>query len=144
MKLLTGFILFCSISNAFACTDFSGRYLDQENNQYSVAQSGCESLSIINDEGSFTAIADGQFRVSSESDEARVLTAITFSGSDLVMDNHLEFKFSLPPEVPVEVIPVRLLSIYRKVGNGDVAVTTSAYNLNGQFLGIESTTHQKL
>ena len=35
-------------------------------------------------------------------------------------------------------------SIYSKLVNGDVSITTTAYNMNGQILGIETGIHQKL
>ncbi len=144
MKTLIGLSLVLFSNIALACTDFTGTYLDQERETYSVAQNGCESLTLTNNEGSFNVLADGQLRVTNESEEATIMTAVSFSGRDLIMDNHLQFKVSLPPEIPVEVIPVRMYSIYSKLPNGNVSITTTAYNLNGQVLGIETAIHQKL
>lgn len=144
MKIMLTIALSLFTSLAFACTDFTGTYRDQEYKVYSVNQAGCSSIVLNNDEGTFSAKADGQFRVSSEDQHARVLTAILFSGKDLIMDHHVELKVALPPEVPVEIIPVRIYSIYGKLGNGDLGVTTTVYNANGQVLSVESSQHQKL
>ena len=144
MKSLIGLSVFLFSTVSLACTNFSGSYLDLDRETYTVSQNGCESLTLTTDEGTFTALADGVLRVSNESEEATILTAVSFSGKDLIMDNHLQLKVSLPPEIPVEVIPVRMYSIYSKLVNGDVSITTTAYNLNGQILGIETGIHQKL
>ncbi len=144
MKVLLTLTLSIYASMALACTDFTGTYRDQEFKVYSVLQSGCSSIVLNNDEGTFGAQADGILRVSSEDQQARVLTAISFSGKDLIMDHHIELKVALPPEVPADIIPGRIYSIYGKLGNGDLGVTTTVYNLNGQVLSVESSHHQKI
>ncbi len=143
MKSLIGLSAFLFSTISFACTNFSGTYMDLEREIYSVTQNGCESLTVTSEEGTFTALADGVLRVSTDSEEATIMTAVSFSGKDLIMDNYLQFKVSLPPEIPAEVIPVRMYSIYSKLVNGDVSITTTAYNMNGQVLGIETGIHQK-
>jgi len=144
MKVLLVLTLSLVTSLAMACTDFTGTYRDQEDKVYSVSQSGCNSLVLNNDAGTFSAQADGKYRISSEDQQARVLTAISFSKKDLIIDHQIELKVALPPEVPTEIIPGRIYTLFGKLGNGDLGVTTTVYNLNGQVLSIESTHHQKL
>lgn len=144
MKVLLGLALSLFASVSLACTDFTGTYKDQESETYSVEQTGCTSIVLNSNEGTFTTLADGQFRISSEDQQARVLTAVLFSGKDLIMDHHLELKVALPAEIPVEIIPARIYAIYSKLSNGNIAITTTVYNINGQVLGVESSQHQKL
>ena len=144
MKSLIGLSVFLFSTVSLACTNFSGTYLNLERKTYTVAQNGCESLSLESDDGIFTALTDGVLRASSESDDSTIFTAISFSGKDLIVDNHLHLKVQLPPEIPADVIPVRMYSIYSKLFNGDISITTTAYNMNGQVLGIETGIHQKL
>lgn len=144
MKLLIAlcFSLFASVT--MACTDFTGNYRNQQNEVYSLQQSGCASVAIIDNEGTNTIIADGQFRLTEETDEVRILTAASFVGANFTLDHRIEYKMPLPPEVPTEAIPVKMIVIYVKDTAGNIIETTTLYNSLERVLATMTSRHQKI
>lgn len=129
---------------AMACTDFSGRYRDEDSALYTVSQSGCASITVSSSTGEGTIITDGQFRITDEDEQVRVYTAASFIGVTLTIENRLEFKVPLPPEIPADSIPVKIILVYSKDSAGNLLITTTLYNSNGQVLGSESSTHPRV
>jgi hypothetical protein len=59
MKCLIALSTFIICSVSFACTNFSGTYYFQENNQTSqIVQSGCEKITMISPDLTMTVVAD--------------------------------------------------------------------------------------
>ncbi len=141
-KLLFALCLSLFTTAAMACTDFSGSYRGEEG-IYSVTQSGCSNVTISDSSGSSTLITDGNFRVTEDSPEVRVYTAATFVGNNLTLENRIEYKIALPPEVPVDAIPARIVIVIVKDSAGGLVQTMTFYNSKGQVLGSESSTHPR-
>lgn len=142
-KLLFALCLSVFTSAAMACTNFAGNYRGEEG-VYTVSQSACASVTISDSSGSGTIITDGQFRVSEDNEEARILTAASFVGTNLTIDNRVEYKVPLPPEVPADAIPARIVIVIVKNSAGGLVQTVTIYNSKGQVLGSESSTHPKV
>lgn len=139
MKLLLIGILLLFSNQSFACTDFSGKYLDDDSNPYSIFQSGCNSFKLA----SAIYITDGNFRVKEESSAIKIMTASTFIEDYLQIENILEYKIPFPPEMPTELIPVRYVSLYTIGWLGNLAIDTTVYNKNGDVISSENTIHKK-
>lgn len=144
MKLLLALSLSLFASVSMACTDFSGSYRDEASNTYTVAQQACYSVTVNNQEGSQTIIADGVYRVTEEDDSVRITSAASFTGADLVIDGRIEYKVALPPEVPTELIPVRAVTTYSLDSAGNLVTSVVVYNSNNQSIGQATQTHQKI
>ncbi len=143
MKLLLALCLSLSTSVALACTDFSGKYKNEQE-VYTVSQNACASITVTTSEGSGTVITDGQFRLSEQNDDVRIYTAAAFIGNNLTLDHRVEYIQPLPPEVPPTSIPVKMLEVYTKDARGNVVFTTTVYNSAGGVLGSMTSVHQKI
>ncbi len=144
MKVLLALCLSLFTSAALACTDFTGRYKNEQNEIYTVAQSACASLTVTNSEGTQTIITDGQYRLFDENEDVRILTAATFVGANLTLDHRFEYKRPLPPEVPPSAIPLKMLDVYVKDARGNVILTTTIFNSAGGVLASMTSLHQKI
>jgi hypothetical protein len=144
MKLLwaLSFALFTSAS--MACTNFSGTYIDDQTKTYTVTQSACESVVVVSSEGSETIIADGVYRVTSEDEQVRITSAANFIGENLTIDGKVEYKTPLPPEVPADKIPARVVEVYTLDSAGNLVMQLSVLNLNNQTITSSTITHQKI
>nr|BDT26810.1 hypothetical protein BHI3_02760 [Bacteriovorax sp. HI3] len=131
-------------SAAFACTDFTGRYKNEQNEIYTVSQSACASVTVTGSDGSDTIITDGQFRLSEENEDVRVFTAAAFIGVNLTLNHRIEYKKPLPPEVPPTAIPVKILEVYVKDARGNVVLTTTIFNSTGGVLASMTSLHQRI
>lgn len=141
--LALGFSLFATVS--MACTDFSGAYRSQEDGDvYTLQQSGCESITSNSSDGTSTIITDGQYRLNEEDENVRILTAATFIGANLTLDSKIEYKQPLPSEIPVEMIPAKVVMIAVKDSAGNLVTTTTIYNSTNQVLATSTQTDQKI
>ena len=129
---------------AMACTDFSGSYRDEEQKTYSIKQSRCASVTLTSDEGSASIQADGKFRVTDESDEVKVTTAASFVGTNFTLDSRISYKIEIPPQVPTELIPVKILTIYTKDTSGNLVIQTQVLNSDNDLLGDDTVTNEKI
>jgi hypothetical protein len=136
--LLIGFLLSFSCMS-LACTDFSGNYMDDDSNAYSIVQSACGSFIIA----STTYIADGKFRPKEETSSIKITIASTFIEDYLQVENILEYKTSFPPEMPLELIPAKFVTLYTIGWMGNLAIDTTVYNKNGDVISSENTIHQR-
>lgn len=144
MKLFLVLCFSMFASAAMACTDFSGAYRNGEGVKTQIQQSGCANVTFTTVEGSGTLITDGQFRVSQDDAEVRVLTSAAFVGSTLNLEGKIEYKQSMPPEVPAEAIPTRFSLVYSKTNSGDVLAVMSAYNSQNQVIYSVTDSYSKL
>ncbi|MBC7428057.1 MAG: hypothetical protein H7336_05570 [Bacteriovorax sp.] len=144
MKLLLAlsFSLFASAS--MACTDFSGTYRDESSATYNVSQSGCATVTVNSSEGTETIIADGQYRVTSEDEQVRVTSAATFVGANLTIDGIVEYKVTLPPQVPADKIPARVVTIYTLDSAGNLVMNLSVLNSSNQVIAQGTMTQQRI
>lgn len=139
MKLLLPLFLFSFSSITMACTDFSGNYLDDDSNPYAIIQDGCNSFKIA----STAYIADGKFRIKEESAAIKIITASTFIEDYLQIENILEYKIPFPPEMPLELIPAKYITLYTIGWSENLAIDTTVYNINGDVISSENTIHKK-
>lgn len=144
MKLLLALSLSLFATVSMACTDFTGSYRDEDSQAYTVAQSGCSSVTVNDQEGTTIVIADGQYRVTEETDEVIILSAANFIGATLTVNGKMEYKIPFPPEVPTDMIPVRSVSVYTLDSAGNLVIDTSVFNSNNQVLVQSTQTHQKI
>lgn len=145
MKFLLAICISMFATAAIACTDFSGRYRDEELEVYTIEQSGCSSVTYIEDSGErSTFLVDGQYRLSDEDDEVRVYTAANFVGPTIVFDSKMEYKQPFPDDVPEEAIPRTSKLIYFKDANGNLVNVIYVYNSAGTIIGSATTTHPKV
>lgn len=144
MKVLLALCLSLFASAALACTDFTGKYKNEQNEIYTVSQSACASVTVTGTEGAGTVITDGQFRLSEENEDVKVLTAAAFIGANLTLDHRIQYKKPLPPEVPPTSIPVKILEVYVKDARGNVVLTTTIFNSTGGVLASMTSLHQKI
>ena len=68
MKSLVLLSLAIFTSAAFACTDFSGNYMDELSNNFTITQNACKSLQFISSELTMNIIVDGKEHLVSEFD----------------------------------------------------------------------------
>ena len=144
MKLLLAICLSMFASLAMACTDFTGNYRNGEGVDTQIKQSGCSSVTFTGNEGAGTLVTDGQYRMSQDDAEVRVMTAASFVGAALNIEGKLEYKQSFPPEVPTQYIARRFTMIYTKTTSGDVVGTSSVYNSENQVIFSQADTFKKL
>lgn len=144
MKLLFALCISMFASVAMACTDFSGNYRNGEGQTTQIKQSGCASVSFTNSEGAGTFITDGQFRVTQDDAEIRVLSAAVFVGAALNIEGKLEYKQPIPPEMPSQYIPRKVMVVYTKTASGDVVGVSSIYNSENQVISSQTDTYSKL
>lgn len=141
--LALGLSLFATVS--MACTDFTGSYRSQQDNDvYTLEQSGCASITANNSEGTSTIITDGQYRLNDQDENVRVMTAATFVDANLTLDSKIEYKQPLPSEIPVEMIPTKVVMILVKDSAGNIVTTSSVYNSTNQVLATSTQTDQKI
>lgn len=133
-------ILLIFASASFACTDFTGNYLDDDSNTYSIVQSGCESFTLAGNSN----IADGQFRTQQETATIKISTAASFIDYYLQVENIVDYKNPFPPEMPVEMIPAKYVTLYTVDWKGNLAIDTTVYNSKNDVISSENTIHQKL
>ena len=144
MKLLLAICFSMFASVAMACTDFTGDYKNAEGTNTQIKQSGCTSVTFTNIEGAGTLVTDGQYRVSQDDAEVRVMTAASFVGAALNIEGRLEYKQSFPPEVPTQYIARRFTMVYTKTASGDVVGTSSVYNSENQVIFSQTDSYKKL
>ncbi len=144
MKLLLALSLSLFAFSSMACTDFSGSYTDEFSDAYKVSQNACASFSVSSDTEIYSIMTDGKFRVTEENDEARISSAASFSGANLIVEGKIEYKVALPPEVPTELIPVRVVTVYSLDKLGNLVLVTTIYNSKNQIIEQETQTHQKI
>lgn len=144
MKLLLVLCFSMFASVAMACTDFSGSYRNGEGVNTQIQQSGCVSVTFSSADGSGTLITDGQFRVSQDDAEVRVLTSAAFVGATLNLEGKLEYKQPVPPEMPTEYIATRFSMVYSKSNSGDVVAVMSVYNSQNQVIYSLTDSYSKL
>lgn len=144
MKILLTLTLSFFTSAVMACTDFSGSYKDEVASVYSVVQSGCSTVMVNNNEGTETIIADGQFRVTEENAEVRISSAANFIGDNLTIEGRIEYLIALPPEVPVELIPVKFVTVYTLDSAGNLWMNFTIINSKDQVIGESATMHQRV
>lgn len=145
MKFLLALCLSMFATAAIACTDFSGRYRDEELEVYTIEQSGCSSVTYVEDNGErSTFIVDGQYRLSDEDDEVKVYTAANFVGVTIVFDSKMEYKQPFPDDVPEEAIPRTSKIIYSKDTNGNLVSIILIFNSAGTVIGSATTTHPRV
>lgn len=144
MKVLLALTLSLFATVSIACTDFTGSYKDEESQTYTVSQSGCATVTVNDQEGTETIIVDGQYRVTEETDEVRITSAANFVGAGLVIDGKIEYKIPFPPEMPVDMIPVKSVAVYTLDSAGNLVVNVVVYNASNQVLGESTQTHQKI
>lgn len=145
MKLLLAVCFSMFATAAMACTDFSGKYRDEEMEVYTIEQSGCESITYIEDDGDREVIlVDGQYRVSDEDDDVRILTAANFIDDNITFDSKIEYLKPLPPEVPEASIPRTSKLVYTKDASGNLVGVINVYNSAGGVVGTATTTHPKV
>lgn len=144
MKVLLALCLSLFTTAALACTDFTGRYKNEQNEIYSVSQSACASVTVTDSDGAQTILTDGQYRLSEENEDLRVLTAAAFVGLSLTLDHRFEYKKPFPPEVPPSAIPVKMVDVYVKDAYGNVILTTTLFNSAGGVLTSMTSVHQRL
>jgi hypothetical protein len=83
--VLLAFSLFSSVT--LACTDFSGKYVTNVNETYSLTQNGCKSIQFFDDTESVLMIIDGQeyfikeFDIQGEGDDQNINVKIYATGS---------------------------------------------------------------
>lgn len=139
-SFLFSLLSFSSIS--FACTDFSGRYLNDDTDnaiEYTIEQNRCESIKI----GSSDLIADGKFRTQVETSAIKISLASSFIDYYLQVENALEYKTPFPPGMPQDMIPAKYVTLYTIDWKGNLAIDTTTYNTNNEVISSENTVHQK-
>lgn len=144
MKLLLVLCFSMFASAAMACTDFSGNYRNGEGVSTAIQQSGCASVTFSGVDGSGTMITDGQFRVSQDDAEVRVLTSAAFIGETLTLEGKLEYKQPFPAEVPTESITTRFTLVFSKTTSGNVVAVSSFYNSQNQVIFSQADSYSKL
>lgn len=132
------FMIFSSVS--FACTDFTGHYLDDDSNPYSIVQSGCESFTLAGNSN----IADGQFRTQQETTAIKITSAASFIDYYLQVENIVHYKTSFPPEMPTDMIPAKYVTLYTIDWKGNLAIDTTVYNSKNDVISSENIIHQRL
>ncbi|MEA9356046.1 hypothetical protein SHI21_07535 [Bacteriovorax sp. PP10] len=140
MKFLMTFVLLTFASASFACTDFAGNYLDDDSNPYSIVQSGCESFTLAGKSN----IADGQFRTQQETAAIKISSAASFIDYYLQVENIVDYKTPFPPEMPLDMIPAKYVTLYTIDWKGNLAIDTTVYNNKNEVISSENTTHQRL
>lgn len=145
MKFLLAVCISMFATAAMACTDFTGKYRDDDMDVYTIEQSGCEQVTYVEDDGDReTFIIDGQYRVTDEEDGVRILTAGNFVDATLVFDSKIEYLQPLPPEVPETSIPRTTKLVYSLDASGNLVGTVTVYNSAGTVLATASQTHPKV
>lgn len=145
MKILLALCISMFATGAFACTDFSGKYINTELEVYTVEQSGCESVTYIEDDGDRKIyIADGEYRLTEDDEDIRIYTATNFIGDNITLDSKIEYKKPFPPEMPEASITRTSKLIYTKDADGNLIENFYIYNSEGVILGSATTTHPKV
>ncbi|MBC7713007.1 MAG: hypothetical protein H7177_06695 [Rhizobacter sp.] len=143
MKFLGVLAFALFTSTAMACTNFSGSYRDEQMGTYTVTQSGCETVTVNSSDGIETIIADGVYRLSSEDEQVRIMSAAMFVGANLTIDGKIEYKVPLP-QVPADKIPARVVTVYNLDSAGNLVMNFSVINSSNQVIANGTTTHQRI
>lgn len=88
-------------------------------------------------------LADGKFRVVEESDEMRVSVSSKFIGSNMTVEFRIEYLIKPSPQIPEDLIPTKILSIYTLDAAGNLKMTTTVYNKNDQVMTSDTTIDTK-
>jgi hypothetical protein len=118
----------------FACTDFSGKYLDEGmGDEYEIFQEKCETLTVKGGEDrhfGFSSVMDGKLRVTSLDNDAKVSASAMMSDSGDVLTIVYMFE-----GIKSSKQDVRLEMVCKKLENGDVDINMSVIDSEGRQSG---------
>jgi len=147
MKAIFALSLTVIVSSSYAatCTNFSGKYHNPAAKVFTIEKGSCDSFIQTEEDGSRTTIpADGQFRVTEENNEVKVLTAGKYVGENFMIESKIEYKVSIPSEYPSDSIPSRSTVIYSKDAKGNVQDSTTVFNSEGKTIGVQNSYYPKI
>jgi hypothetical protein len=139
MLVAIGLIL---TTQAFACPDLSGSYIDKNGESVVLAQTGCEQVSILSRPLSHTLILDNQFTVVQDDADVTAEGRGIFQADELILEVKVVYKKN--PGIPTIFLPVRAVNRYTLTPVGDLFEKSTIYNVKNGVLANTKTTYKKV
>ena len=130
MKLLIIALATLLSTSAFACTDFSGTFKDETGSVATFTQNGCDTLTVSQEQVSYTFINDGKSHLTLEQ-------AVVVNGQTVGNDKMYSTMSFVDGTLVVDVS-----EIYVAIPGGETQTqsthSVSSLNINGDLVSIET------
>lgn len=140
-KLVLVFGMFLS-TQAFACPDLSGSYVDKNGESVILSQKGCEQVSVLSRPLSHSLLLDNEYTVVQDDADVRALGRGVFQDEELVLEVRVTYKKN--PGIPGVFLPVRAVNKYTQTAAGDLFEKSTIYNARDGVLTNSKTTYKKV
>lgn len=128
-------------TQAFACPDLSGSYLDKNEESVILSQTGCEEVSILSKPITHTMLLNNEFTLVQEDKDLQAFGRGTFQGLEMVLEVKITYKRDMG--IPKILLPVKGINKYSHTANGDLLEKSTIYNAFNGVLSNTKTTYKK-
>ncbi len=129
-------------TQAFACPDLSGSYIDKNGESVILSQRGCEQVSVLSRPLSHSLILDNEYTVVQDDADVRAMGRGTFQAEELVLEVRVTYKRD--PGIPSMFLPVRAVNKYTQTATGDLFEKSTIYNAKDGVLTNTKTTYKRV
>ena len=139
-NLILAFGLILS-TQAFACPDLSGSYIDKNDESIILSQVGCEEVSILSKDISQSLLLNNEFTLVREDKDLQAFGRGTFQDLEMVVEVKILYKRDMG--IPKILLPVKGVNKYSHTANGDLLEKSTIYNVYNGVLSNTKTTYKK-
>ena len=139
-NLILAFGLILS-TQAFACPDLSGSYVDKNDESIILSQIGCEEVSILSKDISQSLLLNNEFTLVREDKDLQAFGRGTFQDLEMVVEVKILYKRDMG--IPKILLPVKGINKYSHTANGDLLEKSTIYNVYNGVLSNTKTTYKK-
>ena len=128
-------------TQAFACPDLSGTYVDKNDESLVISQTGCEEVSILSKPITHTLLLNNEFTLVQEDQDLQAFGRGTFQALEMVLEVKVLYKRDMG--IPKILLPVKGINKYSHTANGDLLEKSTIYNVYNGVLSNTKTTYKK-
>lgn len=141
MKKIILLITIAISTQAFACPDLSGSYLDKNDESIILSQRGCDEVSILSKPLTHTLLLNNEFTLVQEDQDLQAFGRGAFQGLEMVLEVKILYKRDMG--IPKILLPVKGINKYSHTANGDLLEKSTIYNVYNGVLSNTKTTYKK-
>lgn len=128
-------------TQAFACPDLSGSYLDKNNESVILTQKGCDEVSILSKPLTHSLLLNNEFTLVQEDQDLQAFGRGTFQDLEMVLEVKIIYKRDMG--IPKILLPVKGINKYSHTANGDLLEKSTIYNTYNGVLSNTKTVYKK-
>ncbi|MBC7713009.1 MAG: hypothetical protein H7177_06705 [Rhizobacter sp.] len=129
-------------TQAFACPDLSGSYVDKNGESIVLSQKGCVEVAVLSRPLSHTLVLDNQFTVVQDDNDVTAQGRGIFVADELVLEVKVTYKKD--PGIPTIFLPVRAVNKYSQTPTGDLLEKSSIFNARDGVLTNTKSIYKKV